>query len=288
MKILLIKNFVSDIDDLQKGIVSVKQHAATIGLNLEFTQVESTKQFTSFPFTNESVGSGYAVTPQEIFDEAKRLGYVFDIDSVACLIFDASRITPHPTNPMDSGVNIQMSTQWYNGYPEVFAEFLLHELCHYDAARHNIEDLTHLKYDARWNGQWNQKQNIDYYLFLLQRYINPMPTYIYFKASEVIGLKPELVQLLDKARGIAGVPFKITSGLRTVAQNAIVGGEPHSAHLRGLAADIACTNSTRQAILRGLMTCGIPVFIEDATAHIHVDIDSSIHTLGDMIVSQKE
>jgi len=35
----------------------------------------------------------------------------------------------------------------------------------------------------------------------------PVPTYKYFKPSEIIGLKPELVALLDKARDLAGVPF---------------------------------------------------------------------------------
>lgn len=117
----------------------------------------------------------------------------------------------------------------------------------------------------------------------------PAPSpYIYFKPSEVVNLQVPLVQMLDKARGISNTPYVITSGFRTPEQNSAVGGEPNSSHLRGLAADIACTNTTRQAVLKGLLTCGTPVFIECATAHIHVDIDPSIHTLGDMIVSQKE
>lgn len=114
----------------------------------------------------------------------------------------------------------------------------------------------------------------------------PAP-YIYFKPSEVVNLQVPLVQMLDKARGISNTPYKITSGFRTPEQNVAAGGEANSAHLRGLAADIACINASKQSILRGLLTCGIPVFIEDCTDHVHVDIDGSIHPLGDMIVSQK-
>lgn len=110
--------------------------------------------------------------------------------------------------------------------------------------------------------------------------------YKYFKASEVVGLKPELVKMLDIARGIANTPFKITSGYRTPEHNLEVGGVPNSAHTKGLAVDIACTTQTRQAILKGLLTCGIPIFIEDCPVHIHVDIDSSIHSMGWGIVSQ--
>lgn len=114
------------------------------------------------------------------------------------------------------------------------------------------------------------------------------PTYVYFKPSEVVNLQVPLVEMLDKARGIAGVPFKITSGFRTPEQNKAAGGVANSAHLRGLAADIATTTTTRQNIMRGLLNCGIPVFTEDAVAHIHVDIDATIHPMGDGIVSNND
>ena len=45
----------------------------------------------------------------------------------------------------------------------------------------------------------------------IQPYLNELTNmYKYFKDSEVVGLKPEFVKLLDQARGIAGVPFIIT------------------------------------------------------------------------------
>lgn len=102
--------------------------------------------------------------------------------------------------------------------------------------------------------------------------ITYMPTYKYFKPSEIPNLKPELVALLDKARDIAGVPFKITSGFRTPEKNASVGGKPNSAHLTGDAVDLSCTDaSTRYKILDSLFAVGF-VRLEVAQDHIHADI----------------
>lgn len=105
--------------------------------------------------------------------------------------------------------------------------------------------------------------------------------YKYFKPNEIIGLKPELVQVLDKAREIAGVPFKITSGYRTPEKNASIGGVQNSSHTKGLAVDLYCTdNFKRTKILTALYTVGTQLFIEICKSHIHVDIDSSIHSMG--------
>jgi hypothetical protein len=128
----------------------------------------------------------------------------------------------------------------------------------------------------------------------LQPYFASLTTqsmYTYFNPKSdplMVGVSPTLMQIADTARGIAEVPFKITSGLRTVAQNTQAGGVSNSAHLRGLALDIACTDMTRQAILKGFLTCGSPVFIEDAQKHIHVDISSDNHPLTMMIVSETD
>ena len=51
-------------------------------------------------------------------------------------------------------------------------------------------------------------------------------------------VKQSLVERLQYARKIAGVPFVINSGTRCIAHNAAVGGKPGSHHLEGLAVDI--------------------------------------------------
>jgi zinc D-Ala-D-Ala carboxypeptidase len=94
----------------------------------------------------------------------------------------------------------------------------------------------------------------------------------WFSDEEVKGLDPALVSLLDYARERAGVQFKITSGLRTPEQNAAIGGAPNSAHLRGLAVDLACADSyMRYHMVRALLKVGF-ARLEVSPRHLHVDI----------------
>jgi zinc D-Ala-D-Ala carboxypeptidase len=90
-------------------------------------------------------------------------------------------------------------------------------------------------------------------------------------------MSDELITMLDDARDLAGVSFKITSGYRVEAdiqrlKKAGYKVSAKSSHLKGLAADIACDNSTRFKILDSLLKVGFNR-IGIANSFIHVDID---------------
>ncbi len=71
-------------------------------------------------------------------------------------------------------------------------------------------------------------------------------------------MDPEFTCLLDHARDIAGVPFRVTSGFRCAEHNKNEGGKPDSAHTRGHGSDIeAITSRSRFFILSGLIKAGI-------------------------------
>lgn len=83
------------------------------------------------------------------------------------------------------------------------------------------------------------------------------------------------VYMLDSARTIAGVPFKINSGYRSSEHNYLVGGVDNSAHTKGLAADIKVRNSReRKKILEALQYVGFNRFGIGKT-FIHTDLDST-------------
>jgi len=90
----------------------------------------------------------------------------------------------------------------------------------------------------------------------------------------------DFMQLLDRARTEAGIPFKINSGYRTESHNAKVGGKPKtntskgSSHMYGLAADIGCTDSvTRSTIIAALIKVGFKR-IGIAKTFLHTDLDN--------------
>ena len=56
--------------------------------------------------------------------------------------------------------------------------------------------------------------------------------------SAIKNLKILCTQILEPARQRFGHPLTITSGFRCVKLNRIVGGQPNSYHLKGMAADI--------------------------------------------------
>jgi len=104
----------------------------------------------------------------------------------------------------------------------------------------------------------------------------------YFKLSEFkcpccgkADMQQEFLDKIDKARDKAGIPFVITSGYRCPKHNKEVGGRPNSAHTKGLAADIKCTNSRdRYKMVKALLEAGF-TRIGVGKDFIHADIDET-------------
>jgi hypothetical protein len=97
--------------------------------------------------------------------------------------------------------------------------------------------------------------------------------------SNLRGCDSHLINLYDIARGKAGVPFMPISGLRTPEHNKKIGGAADSAHLKGLAADMAVTNwHDAFCIIKALMDCGVTriglnLNTKGELRGIHSDID---------------
>ena len=83
---------------------------------------------------------------------------------------------------------------------------------------------------------------------------------------------PELLVRLEALRALIDKPLSVTSGARCETHNREVGGKPHSWHLKGLAADIACAESNlRIDIVRNAGKLGFNG-IGIAKNFIHLDL----------------
>ena len=86
-------------------------------------------------------------------------------------------------------------------------------------------------------------------------------------------MEEELLEMLDIARDIAGFPFIINSGFRTIAHNQKIGGERNSSHLMGWAADLHCgTGKRRFLMIEALLDAGF-TRLGIGDTYIHVDCD---------------
>lgn len=86
-------------------------------------------------------------------------------------------------------------------------------------------------------------------------------------------MMPSTLEKIDKARELAGIPFKITSGYRCKAHNAAVGGKSEGAHTSGYAVDIeASTSPSRYLIIKSLLEVGF-TRIGVGSTFIHADDD---------------
>lgn len=69
-------------------------------------------------------------------------------------------------------------------------------------------------------------------------------------ATERAALTSLCDRVLEPVRSLLGVPLKITSGFRSDAVNAAVGGEPKSQHRLGRAADVVPMGMPAEAAMR--------------------------------------
>ena len=111
----------------------------------------------------------------------------------------------------------------------------------------------------------------------------------HFKMSEftckcgcgLTNVDADMLDKLDAARSLAGVPFVITSGCRCGAHNKACGGTPDSAHIAtpdkpSKAVDIAFPTERRYAILRGLIEAGFErIGVNFARNFVHADTDTN-------------
>lgn len=237
--------------------------------------------------------------------ENGRVQYIFE-DWLApklptILLFNANELVePADGYITSSSTNLKLITIKVNEYDDRVGwiwKSVCHEIMHFLIRTANKDgykindpmDYMLVKEGDKWVGKTYYKNDDPYAtdgnyaeaFRLLKTLEKPMSKYKYFSEKEIKGVKHEFVQILDQAREIAGVPFPITSGFRTLEQNKQAGGVPNSAHTKGLAVDIQCTdNIKRQKMLWGLMQFRDKLFIEIAGRHLHVDIDSSIHAMG--------
>lgn len=93
--------------------------------------------------------------------------------------------------------------------------------------------------------------------------------YKYFRESEFLRpdiMSPELLDLLDRARALAGVPFYVNSSWRADS----------ASHSRGVAVDLrAVDGETRFRMVQALMASGA-LRIGVYSVHVHVDVDSEL------------
>jgi len=90
-----------------------------------------------------------------------------------------------------------------------------------------------------------------------KKYFNPKEFDSPDKPYSGLNMKKDFMNLLYVAREEAGVPFRITSGYRTVVHNRKVGGVANSSHLFGEAVDIKTKdNYERFQIVSSLIMAG--------------------------------
>ena len=102
------------------------------------------------------------------------------------------------------------------------------------------------------------------------KYFNPVDD------PKMVGVNVNLLFMLDNARQFSGIPFIITSGLRTPEESVACGGYATDAHTLGLAVDIECLDDQdKYCIISGALASGFKR-IGIGKGCIHLDIDTNL------------
>lgn len=250
-------------DDITKLTDYFKKHGITLDLSIEETAVP--KQ--DVPLKLFTPNDGKCDVVMYVYDKAS-----FNMQSQG-LAFNHSQTLRA----------IYLATTTWDDAVDYTWKSMAHEIMHTLFYKFNIPQLDPMdimKVGNTWKPYYKNEEldspdgNFAEAFKRLAPYITMK--YKYFKDSEVKGLKPEFVKLLDEARGIAGVPFIITSGYRTPEKNASVGGVEDSSHTTGLAVDIRVKDGvTGGKILLALVKVGLTRFGFYKDGHIHVDYDNT-------------
>lgn len=309
MKILILKNKLPF--DIKEDTAKTLQYFSTrlpFPIIFEFKDIDTViniKPYKTFQGFNPQTGQPGIQTLYGLIDSVKDncrtlvaenlydiVIFTWNIDVVPSPI-DGSITSFTMFNPLYQRTEyIQLAlNQYLKNQGDVWKKItheILHALC-FKANRSGIATIDEMdisRKGAFYNNDFpeNPDSNYGFTLLNLQPYFKSLTGYKYFKLTEPTGgghtfaeLKPELRLLLDKMRGECGFPFKINSGYRTAAQNASLSDSvSDSAHLSGLAVDLACTESTKRlkliqvAVANGITRLGI------GKTFIHIDISKTL------------
>lgn len=132
-------------------------------------------------------------------------------------------------------------------------------------------------------------------------YKKPMSKYEFFEDSEVEGLNDSFVLKLVAARKKTieldpdrkGVPFRISSGFRSLEKNkSVIGAVADSSHTKGLAVDLRVYSSREASLIiqtcyqAGINRCGL--YVDNSWQLVHIHVDSDQEKISDVLFVKKE
>lgn len=101
-------------------------------------------------------------------------------------------------------------------------------------------------------------------------------------SPEVIGNLRLLCEVLEQVRTLFGRPIIISSGYRSAAVNARVGGAQKSQHIRGLAADFTVVDVHNRKVVRRLSESAV------AFDQLILEFDSWVHLAVSAVAPRRE